>query len=101
MQQEWLAIVKSTSFGTYFLSWLQAYNLFSFPAWPLPSYEWLHEVTQFVKFEVDAALMHEKHCQANREKYARELDKKLVIAKQPSVGLEDPKNLVSRKSATT
>jgi hypothetical protein len=81
MQQEWLAIVKSTSFGTYFLSWLQAYNLFSFPAWPLPSYEWLHEVTQFVKFEVDAALMHEKQCQANREKYARELDKKFGNSK--------------------
>ena len=46
LNQEWRAIYKSKAMGKLFLFWLRDFPEILLPAFPIPTAEWLHDVSQ-------------------------------------------------------
>ena len=46
LNQEWRAIFKSKAMGKLFLFWLRDFPEIPLPAFPIPTAEWLHDVSQ-------------------------------------------------------
>eukprot|EP00438_Fugacium_kawagutii_P006176 Skav207464 [mRNA] locus=scaffold3545:327296:331618:+ [translate_table: standard] len=76
LQREWFTILKSRAFGPVFSVWLTRHPDIGAPPWPLPSFHWLHHVSQLVKFELDAHLAADALFQKKYKQYLREQSQK-------------------------
>lgn len=76
LHQEWYAIQKCCAWGRPFLFWLQTFPEIGYPAWPLPSYAWLHQVSQLVRHHVDITVSQDASIFRSKIEYGYRLDKK-------------------------
>ena len=81
LKNEWNAILKSTALGKPLLFWLYDYPEIPFPAYPLPSAEWLHDVSQLVQHVVDSDLKLDRKYYQDCLKFQRQVDKKFSSSK--------------------
>eukprot|EP00435_Cladocopium_sp_Y103_P074345 s105_g48.t1 len=76
LQQEWKAILRSHCFGSMpFLHWICSWPEICWPAWPLPDAEWLYQVLQITRFQVEAALKRDEQIQKLKHAFHRQLDR--------------------------
>ena len=80
--QEWHAICKSKAMGKLFLFWLRDFPETPLPAFPIPTAEWLHDVSQLVQYEVDSNLQLDKKYFQDCLRSQRHVDKKFASSKQ-------------------
>ena len=71
---EWNAILRCRAFGGSFLHWVLALGVLPFPAWPLPSASWLHDLSQLVKHEVDSCIYRDFQLRKDHLEFQRVLD---------------------------
>ena len=75
LHQEWNAIQKCSAWGPPFLYWLQQFPELEYAAWPLPTYDWLFQVCQFVRHHVDITVSQDAIIFKNKLEYGCRLDK--------------------------
>lgn len=74
MHQEWQAICRSRAFGIPFTEWAQHQpEIGPLPRW-VPSYQFLHLISQLVKYQVDAKINHDHAIWKKKLRYSRRLD---------------------------
>ena len=76
IEQEWRAILHATCFGPDFLAWCLYILCMPPPQWPLPSYLWVHELTQMVRFQVEADIASDEIFFRAQLAYSKRLDQK-------------------------
>eukprot|EP00435_Cladocopium_sp_Y103_P066590 s251_g28.t2 len=89
LQQEWMAILRSHSFGQPYLHWLTAWPSITWPDWPIPTADWLYQALQVTRYHTEAALRQDAITRKQKAAYARTLDK-AQNSKQAYVAVRGP-----------
>ena len=74
LQLEWRAILRATCFGPDFLAWCLYELCLSPPLWPLPTFSWVNELTQLVKFQLEADIKSDESFFRAQLAYSKRLD---------------------------
>eukprot|EP00435_Cladocopium_sp_Y103_P005344 s502_g1.t1 len=76
LQSEWKAIQRSHSFGSMpFLHWVSSWPELCWPSWPLPDADWLFQVLQIARFQVEKSLKYDEQILKRKAAYHRQLDR--------------------------
>ena len=76
LQMEWQAILRATCFGSDFLAWCLYELGLPPPLWPIPSFTWVNELTQLVRFNVEVDLKSDESFFRAQLAYSKRLDQK-------------------------
>lgn len=74
--REWQTIVTSTAFGPSFLHWVWNEDWFHPPEFPFPTFSWLHDLLQLVKYHVDNCVYWDHQVKQKHLAYQRFTDRK-------------------------
>lgn len=82
MHQEWIKILRCTSFGGPFHQWLASQPECGMPPWPLPTSAWLFDALQLAQHVTNAAVAQDHLIFKKKSKFARHADRKFQGSSQ-------------------